>query len=218
MHEAKKMSKSQRFMDSLRKDMGKDHRQLLGGIKALLGTISVKDHYTRGHCERVARYAVWIGEALGFNDDRIKILQYAALLHDIGKIELSQTILQKTEALSMDDWSHIRRHPEYSAAILEAISGVKELVCIVKHHHERYDGCGYPYGLSGDEIPLEARIINIADSFDAMLSERPYSAAMKVEAACEEIFRCSGSQFDPEIAKAFVSFLQRRPDTAFLET
>lgn len=203
----KRPTKSQRFIQTLHKEIGQDYRQLLGGIKALLGTISVKDLYTRDHCERVALYATWIGEAMNLDEKRMNNLQYAALLHDIGKIEISRALLHKTETLSSDDWHDIRRHPEYSAAILETISGIRELVTIVKHHHERFDGCGYPSGLSGYDIPLEARIISVADSFDAMLSERPYSSAMKMEAACEELQRCSGSQFDPDIAKLFISVL-----------
>lgn len=215
MYGSRRGKKTQRFMEAIRRDMGRDYRQFLGGIKALLGTISVKDPYTRGHSERVAEYAVSIGEALNLDEQQIQNLQYAALLHDIGKIEITAALLHKTEELSEEDWLYIRKHPEYSAAILESIIGVQELVDIVRHHHERFDGCGYPSGLSGEAIPLESRIISVADSFDAMLSERPYSNAMKMEAAFDELQRCAGSQFDPEITGAFIGVMVSRFSAGF---
>lgn len=199
----------QDIMQQLRIGISSDHQQLIGAFKALLSTISAKDKYTLGHSERVSAYAVKIGEALGLSPKEISTLQYAGLLHDIGKIEIPKSVLNKTERLTDEEFALIRMHPIYSENILEPLSGLDQLLLYVRHHHERFDGKGYPDGLTGIEISLGARILCVADSFDAMLSERPYSSRKTMEQAIEELKRCSGRQFDPEIVTAFLAVLAK---------
>lgn len=150
-----------------------DEQQLLGGLRALLGTVSAKDKYTLGHSERVMEYAVRIGKVMGLGSERLRLLKIAALLHDIGKVEIPESILNKTEPLTPSEIKSLRRHPMYSVDILEPLSSIEMLIDSIKYHHERYDGKGYPTGKKGKEIPLEARILCVADAFDAMLSDRP---------------------------------------------
>jgi HD-GYP domain-containing protein (c-di-GMP phosphodiesterase class II) len=145
---------------------------------------------------------------LSIND--VTTLQYAALLHDIGKIELPKSVLNKLGPLNDEEYVHIKQHPVYSANILEPLEDMNHLVKYVRHHHERYDGTGYPDGLAGNEISLGARILCIADSFDAMLSERPYSKGMSLNDAIDELERCSGKQFDPELVKIFVEVIKAK--------
>jgi diguanylate cyclase (GGDEF)-like protein len=198
----------QDVLSYIRKGISSDHQQLIGIFKALLSTISVKDKYTLAHCERVSSYVVIIGELLNLSEREITILQYAGLLHDIGKIELPKSVLNKREPLTEEEYAQIRMHPVYSENIVEPLENMDQLRDFIRHHHERYDGQGYPDGLSGDEISLGARILCIADSFDAMMSERPYCPSMSQEQAVQELQRCSGTQFDPRIVKIFVKAVQ----------
>lgn len=198
----------QDVVNYIRKGLSSDHQQLIGIFKALLSTISVKDKYTLAHCERVSSYVVIIGELLNLSDKDVTILQYAGLLHDIGKIELPKSVLNKKEPLTEDEYSQLRMHPIYSENILEPLENMEQLRDYIRHHHERYDGQGYPDGLVGEQISLGARILCIADSFDAMMSERPYCPSMSQEQALEELQRCAGTQFDPRIVKIFVKAVQ----------
>jgi len=197
----------QDVLEKLKKHISSDHQHMIGVFKALLSTISAKDEYTRGHCERVAHYSVLIGKALNLSIKDISMLQYAGLLHDIGKVEVPKLILSKTGKLTDSELDIIRQHPIYSANILEPLS-MNQLIDYVLHHHERYDGLGYPHGLAGDSISLGARILCVADSFDAMLSERPYSDSMNIDEAFLELERNSGTQFDPEIVKVFITVMK----------
>ncbi len=197
----------------LRKTINSDHQQLIGIFKGLLSTISAKDKYTLGHCERVSSYAVMIGEAMNLDLKDIGILQYAGLLHDIGKIELPKSVLNKASQLTDEEYRSIREHPVYSANILEPLEDMDQLIDYVKHHHERFDGKGYPDGLCGSNISLGARILCVADSFDAMLSERPYSKRMDVDQAINELKEYSGTHFDPEIVKIFITTIKSRSIT-----
>lgn len=198
----------QDVLEKLKKNISSDHQHMIGVFKALLSTISAKDKYTRGHCERVAHYAVMIGEALNLSIKDISMLQYAGLLHDIGKVEVPKLILSKTGNLTEKERDIIRQHPVYSANILEPLS-MHQLIDYVMHHHERYDGLGYPHGLAGKSISLGARILCVADSFDAMLSERPYSSSMDMNTAFSELERHSGTQFDSEIVETFISVMKK---------
>lgn len=200
----------QDIISRIRKGISKDHQHLIGVFKTLLSTISAKDTYTLGHSERVSTYAVMIGEALNLSINEISTLQYAGLLHDIGKIEIPKTVLNKSGSLAYDEFELIKMHPVYSANILESLSGMDELVSYVKHHHEKYDGTGYPTGLYGNQISLGARILCIADSFDAMISERPYCSAMNTDDALGELQRCAGHHFDPNIVELFVSIMKAK--------
>lgn len=197
----------------IRKGISSNHQQLIGIFKALLSAISAKDKYTLGHSERVSAYAVAIGEALGLNYKEITILQYAGLLHDIGKIEIPMSVLNKIEPLTGEEIEQLRMHPVYSENILEPLDNMTQLRDDVRHHHERFDGGGYPDGVKGERISLGARILCVADSFDAMISERPYRRSMTQEQAILELKNGAGTQFDPEIARVFIQLLQfNQPD------
>lgn len=199
----------QDIMLQIHKDIKSD-QQMIGVFKGLLSTIVTKDKYTFGHCERVSSYAVMISEALGLNLKEIQTIKQAGLLHDIGKIELPKSVLNKIGRLTDEEFELIRQHPVYSANILEPLSGMDNLIDYVRHHHERYDGKGYPDGLAGENISLGARILCVADSFDAMVSDRPYRKSMSIEEAFKEIERCSGSQFDPNVARHFINAMRNQ--------
>lgn len=192
----------------IRKNISSDHQQLIGIFKGLLSTISAKDKYTHGHCERVSTYAVMIGEALDISLKELSIIQYAGLLHDIGKIEMPKSILNKIEDLTEEERNYLQQHPIYSENILEPLEEMDQLIDYVRHHHERFDGKGYPDGIKGQEISLGARILCVADSFDAMISDRPYSKSMTMEQAFIELEKHSGAQFDPEIVKVFIKVMK----------
>lgn len=180
---------------------------LLNTIYALAATVDAKDHYTYGHSKKVCKYATDIAEALGLPEERVSAIHTAALLHDIGKIGVSDQILRKTEPLNEEEWEPIHAHPIMGVSILKHVESLKDCLAAVQYHHERYDGGGYPSGLKGSNIPLDARILAVADSFDAMTSLRPYRDKMTFEDALEEIIQCSGTQFDPEIVQIFVKLI-----------
>lgn len=188
----------------------KSDEQMVGVFRGLLSTINAKDKYTVGHCERVASYASMIGEAMGLRLKEIQTLLSAGLLHDIGKIELPKMVLNKVGRLTDEEYEMIRQHPVHGANILEPLSGMHNLIDYVRHHHERYDGKGYPDGLAGEEISLGARILCVADSFDAMVSDRPYRRSMSIEEAFAELERCAGSQFDPGITEVFINLMRNK--------
>lgn len=175
---------------------------------ALTSAIDAKDVYTMGHSERVAQWAVALGQRLGLNQEEIDNLSYGARLHDIGKIGIKEQILNKPQGLTEEEFAHIQAHPQIGADILEPLGFLKDSIAIVRHHHERYDGKGYPVGLKGEAIPFSARIVAIADAWDAMTSRRAYRGALSKEEACQEISRGAGGQFDPYMAKVFLGLWQ----------
>jgi putative nucleotidyltransferase with HDIG domain len=177
-------------------------------IEALRLTVDAKDFYTRGHSDRVAYYAVKIGEELGLSHDDIELLKLGGVFHDIGKIGTADDILFKTERLDRDEFDEIKKHPLKGAYILSAISMFKEVVPLVMYHHERFDGAGYPQGIKGEEIPLLARILSVADAFDAMTSDRTYRQKLKVEEAITQFQKHSGSQFDPKIVDVLLKIVK----------
>lgn len=179
----------------------------LSAVRALANSIDAKDAYTRGHSERVARYSMEIGRVMGLNAAEIKNLHIGALLHDIGKIGISEAIINKDSKLTDAEYQEIKTHPARGASIIEPAKFLREKVPLIKFHHERFDGKGYPDGLKGESIPLMARIVCAADSFDAMTSKRAYRDIMPLEEARKELLRCSGSQFDPRIVSAFLEVL-----------
>lgn len=178
-------------------------------IHSFVNAIDAKSPWTKGHSERVTYYALEIAKTMGLKQKEIDKLRIAALLHDIGKIGTYDVILDKPGKLTEEESELIRMHPVKGAEILRPVTQMKDLLPIIRHHHERMDGKGYPDGLKGEEIPLMSRIIALADSYDSMTSDRPYRPAPPREYAVSEIQRCSGTQFDPQAAEAFLKVLAR---------
>ena len=178
-------------------------------VWSLASAVDAKDAYTHGHSQRVARYSGQLGRALGFDDQEIERLELSAVLHDVGKIGVPEAILNKPDRLTAAEMAVMKSHPEKGAEILSSIRAMRDIVPGVLHHHERFDGVGYPRFLKGENIPLQARIIIIADTFDAMTSTRPYRNALPVQVAIDEIRRCTGTQFDPRLAEVFVELGER---------
>lgn len=182
-----------------------------GTIRSLAEAIDAKDPSTRGHSDWVSKYALMIGRQLGLESGLLDDLKYAGYLHDVGKIGIPDNILGKTSQLSAEEWKLMKKHPIVSARILEPVPIPPVIKAAIRHHHERFDGKGYPYGLAGEAIPLAARILSVADSYDAMTSDRPYRRALSDEQAVAELTRCSGTQFDPAVVDAFLAALGRGP-------
>ena len=179
-------------------------KEALSTIYALAATIEARDPYTYGHSRKVSYYAVTIAEALGLPSEKVAIVSAAALLHDIGKVGIPDEVLNKADKLSVQEWELIKSHPKLSATIVGHVPSLTPCLPAILHHQERWDGTGYPSGLKGEFIPLEARILSVADAFDAMTSPRPYRGPMSYREALEELKRCSGSQFDPKLVEAFL--------------
>jgi len=176
----------------------------MGTLHALTSSIDAKDRYTRGHSERVALMSRMLTEAAGFDSQTVERVYLAGLVHDVGKIGVPESVLTKPGPLSDEEFGLIKQHPEIGGHILEDIRQMEDLIPGVMYHHERFDGRGYPHGLSGRDIPLFGRLICLADSFDAMSSNRAYRKALDLPAVLGEIERCAGTQFDPDLAKVFV--------------
>ena len=203
----KQMYEIKRINEELSETNEKLEQAYLDMIQTLRYTVEAKDTYTRGHSDRVAEYSVLIGEKVGLPEDQIKLLRIGGLFHDIGKIGIPDSILQKQAKLTDEEYSEIKNHPSIGAHILGAAAIFNDIIPIVKHHHERYDGRGYPSGLKGEEIPYLARIAAIADTFDAMTSRRSYRDALELQVVKDEFERCKGSQFDPQLAEVFLNIL-----------
>ncbi len=172
--------------------------------EALATSIEARDPYTGGHTKRVVHYSLAVGRELGLDEEELEQLEVAAVLHDIGKIGVDDAVLRKPGKLEPDELAQMRRHPEIGADILSKVEALKDIIPAVLHHQEAYNGSGYPMGLSNDDIPLFARIIAVVDTFDAMTTDRPYRKALPHEVALDELKRCSGSQFDPQVVDAFI--------------
>ena len=198
--------------DELKTTYDKLESAYMETIEILRFTVEAKDAYTRGHSDRVSAYSVLIGEALGLSEDDLKTLKIGGLIHDIGKIGIPDSILLKTDKLDDEEYSEIKNHPAIGAHILSNATIFKDIIPIVKHHHERFDGHGYPGKLKGEEIPYLARIATVADSFDAMTSKRSYRDSLPIDVVKEEIKKNSGTQFDPEIAEVFLKILDEQPE------
>ena len=180
----------------------------LESIQTLRYTVEAKDTYTRGHSDRVSEISVLIGKHLNLSDQDLKTLQIGGLFHDIGKIGVPDSILLKEAKLTDDEYSEIKNHPSIGAHILSTATIFKDIIPIVKHHHEKYDGTGYPSKLKGEDIPYLARIAAIADSFDAMTSKRTYRDCLPIETVISEFERCRGTQFDPNLTDVFLDILR----------
>ncbi|MFP3988034.1 HD-GYP domain-containing protein [Streptomyces sp. E11-3] len=178
-------------------------------IRALVQAVDIKDEYTRGHSERVGRASELIARELGMTDERVKVLRFAGILHDVGKLGVPTRLLRKDGPLTLEERRVIELHPEYGHEMVRGIGFLGEARSAILHHHERLDGSGYPYGLAGREIPEFARVVAVADAFDAMTSTRSYSRARPVADAVTELKRCAGQQFDPRMVRALVRALDR---------
>jgi putative two-component system response regulator len=173
-------------------------------VKVLGEAIDAKDPYTRGHSDRVRQMSLQIARSLGFSEERLEVLEYGALLHDIGKIGIKDEILRKPGALSGEEYQTIREHPLIGVKIVEGIEFFKDKIPMIRNHHEQFDGKGYPDGLAGEAIPLEARVIAVPDAFDAMASLRPHQKTRDLEAILSEMEQNKGRQFDPAILDIFL--------------
>mgnify|MGYP003301509701 CR=1 FL=1 len=187
-------------------------RAYMESIQTLRYTVEAKDTYTRGHSDRVSEYSVLIGKHLNLPEEDLKILRIGGLFHDIGKIGVPDSILLKNSKLTDDEYSEIKNHPSIGAHILSGATIFNDLIPVVKHHHERYDGFGYPGKLKGNDIPYFARIAAVADTFDAMTSKRTYRDALPLDVVKAEIEKCKGTQFDPKIADVFLDILNNHYD------
>ncbi|WP_373598423.1 bifunctional diguanylate cyclase/phosphohydrolase [Paraclostridium bifermentans] len=181
-------------------------------LKRFINMINKKDRYTYGHTERVVIYLGWFADFLELNEKDKLNLKLAAYLHDIGKIEIPEEILNKKEKLTNLEYDILRQHPVLGVDLIRHIQAFEDLLPLIRHHHERYDGLGYPDNLKGEEIPYLSRVISVADSFDAMTSHRPYNTRKDHESAIEELKRCSGTQFDPELVEKFISMIKLKKD------
>ena len=177
----------------------------LDSVKVLIGAIDAKDPYTRGHSDRVRKMSMSMGTKLGFNEMRLESLEYGALLHDIGKIGIKDEVLQKQGSLSPEEYQNMQEHPLIGVKIVEGIDFFKDKMTMIRHHHEHFDGSGYPDGLDGEAIPLEARIIAIADAFDAMTSKSPHRGGMAIMDVIGELEKNKAKKFDPHILEIFLN-------------
>ena len=180
------------------------HGLMMGLLHSLTSAVDAKDAYTCGHSERVALLGRQLAIEAGLGEAFAERVYMTGLLHDVGKIGVPESVLQKTGRLTPEEFEQMKKHPQIGARILQDIKQISDMIPGVLHHHERYDGQGYPAGLVGENIPLMGRIICLADCFDAMTSNRTYRKALPLEVALTEIRRCSGTQFDPALTEAFL--------------
>lgn len=197
------------YVKLLDEKSGQIQQITLQTIETIANTIDAKDEYTKGHSKRVSDYSALIAKEMGLSDEKVMNIRYIALLHDIGKIGVPDAVLNKPGRLTDEEYELMKQHTTIGGEILQDIVMLPDLDVGAKYHHERYDGKGYPEGLKGEEIPLTARIIGMADAFDAMTSNRVYRKKLSIEFVIEEIKKCSGTQFDPHIADVFLKCLQR---------
>ena len=200
-----------RIADYKRKIMETDggEAQQLAVVNALAYAIEARDQYTRGHSERVANYAAYFAQKLGLDQKSIRLLKQCSRLHDVGKIGISDLILLKPGALTVEEKAKIDLHPVYGAEILDGLEFIEKGMPVILHHHERYDGKGYPYGLKKDQISLDVKIISIVDAFDAMTTDRPYRKALPMNKVIEELCSNAGTQFDPKLVKVFLKLIEK---------
>jgi HD-GYP domain-containing protein (c-di-GMP phosphodiesterase class II) len=194
----------EKHIEDLRRAAEENRQLFIGTVKALAAAIDGKDPYTRGHSERVARFSLAIGERLGLPDDEMEKLRISALLHDVGKIGIDDNILKKPSALTDEEFEIMKQHPQKGYKIMSQIPAMKDFLPGMYMHHEMMNGGGYPQGLKGDEIPMQARIVSVADTFDAMTTDRPYQKGMGLEAAVERVKTFVGTRYDERVVQALV--------------
>jgi len=193
------------FVQDLQRSADENHDLFVGTVKALAAAIDGKDPYTRGHSERVSRFAVATAEGLGLSADETEKIRVSALLHDVGKIGIDDRVLKKPAALSDEEFEIMKSHPQKGYKIMSQIPAMREFLPGMYMHHEMINGQGYPQGLQGDEIPMQARIVSVADTFDAMTTERPYQQAMDLETALTRLKSFVGTRYDVRVVAAFVA-------------
>ena len=191
--------------DALEKSYEILQKTYMDTVTTLSQAVDARDPYTAGHSERVAAISLKIAEKMEFDEKRLQKLEISALFHDIGKIGVPDNILLKPGKLDEMEFQKIKEHPEIGVNILKKIDFLKDSLPTIRHHHERYEGNGYPDGISGTDIPIESRIISVADTYDAMTSDRPYRKGLSYETAISEIIRFKGLQFDPDVVEAFLA-------------
>ena len=193
------------IIDKFNNEQIKSSNHLAEIATSLAGAIDAKDPYTKGHSTSVSRYSEALARAINLPESEIEQISLGALLHDVGKIGIPENVLRKTSNLSDDEWKIMKQHPVIGAEkVLRPNPVLRELIPIVKYHHERIDGKGYPDGLKGDEIPLAARIVAIADTFHALVSDRPYRKGMPLDKACEILMSGAGIQWDEDLVRKFI--------------
>lgn len=202
-------SSIEKAVEQLKRAAHENHLLFLNSVRMLAAAIDAKDPYTRGHSERVARYSIGIGKHLGLPEKEMRDLRISALLHDVGKIGIDDRILRKPGALSEDEFEVMKQHPAKGAAIMSGVAQLIDIIPGMKYHHEKWSGGGYPDGLEGEQIPVQARIVSIADTFDAMTTNRPYQKAMEIGYVVEKIKSFAGTRFDPRVVDAFVNAVKR---------
>ena len=178
-------------------------------LKALTAALETRDQETHGHSERVVNFSLRLGRELGLGEGQMRSLEFGSLLHDIGKIGVPDAILRKPARLTEEEWVKMREHPLHGSEILEGIDFLEGAACVVAQHHEKWDGSGYPHGLRGEQIDLNARIFAVADAFDAITSDRVYRRGRTYEVAVNELTRCAGTHFDPRVVEAFLRVPRR---------
>lgn len=201
-------SELDRIKEELQATQNRLEQAYMENIETLRYTVDAKDSYTKGHSERVSEYAVLLGKKLYINSDDLYTLRIGGLFHDVGKIGIPDNILTKNDKLTDEEYEEIKQHPSIGAKILSNAAIFTDIVPIVKHHHERYDGTGYPDHLKGEEIPYMARIVAVADAFDAMASRRPYRDSVEIEKIVKQISENKYTQFDPQIADALLDIIK----------
>lgn len=196
------------LIDIIAKLTLKNYEQFNDMVKIVMKALNEKDPYTQGHSIRVTEYALKIGEELGLDKESMKELELASVLHDIGKLGIPDKILKKPGRLTKEEFAVMRQHSEKGEQMLAGITDLEPYKKYVRAHHERYDGFGYPDGLKAENIPLISRIIFVADTFDAMTSDRPYRKGLSIEVTIDELLKCSGTQFDPMVVETFIRVIK----------
>lgn len=200
------------ILDELKKDIEEEHIDLITSIKTLISVINAKDRYTYGHIERVVFYCRLLADKINLSEEDRNALIYGAYMHDIGKINIAKEILIKQMPLNNDEWEALKLHPANGVEIIEPVKSLENIIPLILHHHERYDGKGYPDNLKGEDIPYLARILTVVDSFDAMTSNRPYNKRKTYKEGIDELIRCSDSQFDPNIVNSFIEVIKENKE------
>lgn len=200
------------ILDELKNNIEEKHIELIASIKTLISIINAKDRYTYAHTERVVVYSRLLSKKLGLSEEEQKTLIYGSYMHDIGKINIPKEVLIKKMPLNDEEWNILKSHSESGVEIVQGVESLSNVIPLILHHHEKYNGTGYPDRLSGENIPYLARALTVVDSFDAMTSDRPYNKSKTYEEAINELKKCSGTQFDPEIVKVFISVIEENKD------